>query len=102
MSDRVHGPVAQETIRCEGVAVWMALMSLILLLGAASAVDKARKGQWYTAGGIFLPILGADVMLFGGVERHSSLLFWLGVALAVVGFGLELIAHRRTRHPVPQ
>ncbi|MFF7748096.1 hypothetical protein ACFZCP_02345 [Streptomyces sp. NPDC007971] len=80
----------------------MALMSLILLLGAASAINKARKGQWYTAGGIFLPILGVDVMLFDGVERHSSLLFWLGVALAAVGFGVEFIAYRRTRPPMPQ
>ncbi|MFG3656671.1 hypothetical protein [Streptomyces sp. NPDC047706] len=102
MSDHVLGPVVKGTIRCEGGAVWMAIMSLILLLGAVSAINKARKGQWYTAGGIFLPILGADVMLFGGVERHNSLLFWLGLALAVVGFGLELVAHRRTRHPVPQ
>ncbi|OAH09655.1 hypothetical protein [Streptomyces jeddahensis] len=77
-------------------------MSLILLLGAASAINKARKGQWYTAGGIFLPILGVGVMLFGGLERHSPLLFWLGVALAVVGFGVEFIAYRRTRPSVPQ
>jgi hypothetical protein len=80
----------------------MALMSLILLLGAASAINKARKGQWYTAGGIFLPILGVDVMLFGGVERHSPRLFWLGVALAAVGFGVEFIAYRRTRPSMPQ
>ena len=80
----------------------MALYTSVLLLGAASAINKARKGQWYTAGGIFLPVLGVDVMLFGGVERHSSLLFWLGVAIAVVGFGMEFTAYRRTRPSMPQ
>lgn len=34
-------------------------------VGAASAVNKARKGQWYVAGGILLPILGVDLMVFG-------------------------------------
>lgn len=89
--------IAKEIIRWDGVAVWMALMSLVLLFGAVSAINKVRKGQSYSAGGIFLPILGADVMLFGGVERHSQLLFWLGVAFAVVGFGMEFIAFQRAR-----
>ncbi|MCZ0984559.1 hypothetical protein [Streptomyces diastatochromogenes] len=51
--------------------MWIALVSLILLLGAASAIIKARKGQWYAAAGIFLAILSVDLMLFGGLERHS-------------------------------
>lgn len=76
--------------------MWIAVLGLILLLGAASAINQARKGRWYTAGGVLLPILGVDLMLFGGVERHTSF-FWLGVLLAVAGFGMEFMAYRRTR-----
>lgn len=100
MGDRMNWAIAKEIIRWDGVAVWMALMSLILLLGAVSAINKVRRGQWYAAGGIFLPIFGANVMLFGGVERHSQLLFWLGLAFAVVGFGMEFIALQRARRSV--
>ena len=70
-------------------------MSLILLLGTASAINKARKGQWYAAAGILLPVLGMDVMLLGALERDGSFLFWLGVCLSLVGFGMEFVASRR-------
>ncbi|MGW1886324.1 hypothetical protein [Streptomyces sp. NPDC001970] len=82
--------------------MWIAVFGLILLLGLASAINQARKGRWYTAGGILLPILGSDLMLFGGVERHSLLLFWLGVVLAVVGFGMDFMAYWRTRASGPE
>ncbi|MFG2884496.1 hypothetical protein ACGFYV_19760 [Streptomyces sp. NPDC048297] len=92
-------PVAKEIIRCEGGAVLVTLMSLILLLGAASATYQARKGRWYAVGGILLPILGLGVMLFGGVQRHSLPLLWLGTVLALGGFALEFIAYRRRTRP---
>ncbi|MET7311046.1 hypothetical protein ABZS68_29230 [Streptomyces sp. NPDC005571] len=89
-------PVVREIIFWEDFAMWIAVFGVILLLGVASAINQARKGQWYTAGGILLPILGVDLMLFGGVERHISF-FWPGVVLAVVGFGMEFMAYWRTR-----
>lgn len=69
-------------------------MALILALGAASAIVQARKGRWYAAGGVLLPVVGMDLMLLGGLERHSMLFFWGGVGVAVVGFGMEFVAWR--------
>ncbi|WP_327368023.1 hypothetical protein [Streptomyces sp. NBC_01217] len=77
--------------------MWMAVLGLILLLSVASAINQARKGRWYTAGGILFPTLGIDLMVFGAVERQSLLLFRLGIVLAVVGFGMEFMAYWRTR-----
>ncbi|MEU0148648.1 hypothetical protein ABZ119_22175 [Streptomyces sp. NPDC006288] len=76
--------------------MWTAVLGVLLLLGVVSAINQARQGKWYTAGGILLPVLGIDLMLFGALERHDSF-FWLGVAVAVAGFGMEFMAYRRTR-----
>ncbi|MEV6480726.1 hypothetical protein [Streptomyces sp. NPDC051576] len=70
-------------------------MALILALAAASAIVQARKGRWYAAGGVLLPVVGTDLMLFGALEQHSMLFFGGGVGVSVVGFGMEFVAWRR-------
>ncbi|MEU6384834.1 hypothetical protein ABZ847_14800 [Streptomyces bauhiniae] len=75
----------------------MAVMALIFALGLASAVVQARKGQWWRAGSVFLPVLGMVVMLLGGVERRIASLSWLGCLLVVAGFGSEAVDYWRTR-----
>jgi hypothetical protein len=37
-----------------------------------------------------------DLMLLGTLEWHSALFFWAGLALSLVGFGMEFAARRRT------
>ncbi|MFF3512470.1 hypothetical protein [Streptomyces sp. NPDC002573] len=76
-----------------------AVTVLVLVLGSASAVVQARKGQWWRAGSTLLPVLGMAVMLFGGVERRITSLFWLGCLLVLAGFGAEAVAYWRTRTP---
>ncbi|MBT2389931.1 hypothetical protein J7E87_10980 [Streptomyces sp. ISL-1] len=75
----------------------MAVMILIFVFASASAIVQARKGQWWTAGAVFLPSLGMVVLLLGGVERQSTSLFWLGSLFVVAGFGAEAMAYWRTR-----
>ncbi|MGW1495582.1 hypothetical protein [Streptomyces sp. NPDC002402] len=79
--------------------MWIAIavMTLVLLPGLASAVVHARKGRWWTAGAVFLPALGIVAILLGGVERQSTSLFWLGCLFLAAGFGAEAIAYWRTR-----
>ncbi|MER5211275.1 hypothetical protein ABT063_12005 [Streptomyces sp. NPDC002838] len=72
-------------------------MMLVFVLGLTSAVGKARKGQWWAAGAVFLPCLGVVVMLLGGVERRNASLFWLGCLFVAAGFGAEALACRRIR-----
>lgn len=76
--------------------MWTTIMAVILVLGAVSAIVQARKGRWYAAGGILLPVVGVDLMLLGTLEWHSALFFWAGLALSLVGFGMEFAARRRT------
>ncbi|MFD8816828.1 hypothetical protein ACFV23_36420 [Streptomyces sp. NPDC059627] len=75
----------------------MALMALMLVLGSGLAVRHARKGRWRKAAEAVLPVLGANLMLFGGVERHNTVLFWLGILLVVTGLGMEGLALWRAR-----
>lgn len=81
--------------------MWIAAaaMMLVFVLGLASAIGNARKGQWWTAGAVFLPVLGVVVILLGGVERQSTSLFWLGCLFVVAGFGAEAMAYWGTRTP---
>ncbi|MFE7774744.1 hypothetical protein ACFU5O_12725 [Streptomyces sp. NPDC057445] len=72
-------------------------MVLVFVLGSAAAIRKARKGEWWKAGAIFLPGLGMVVMLLGGVERQSTSLFWLGCLFVAAGFGADAMAYWRTR-----
>ncbi|MFF9363148.1 hypothetical protein [Streptomyces griseoluteus] len=65
--------------------------ALIFVLGSGSAVVRARKGQWWRAGSVFLPVLGMVVMLLGGVERRIA---------SLAGFGAEAMAYWRTRTPL--
>jgi hypothetical protein len=74
-----------------------ALMALILVLGSGLAVRHAQKGRWLKAAETVLPLLGANLMLFGGVERHITVLFWLGILLVVAGLGAEALALWRAR-----
>ncbi|WP_217545826.1 hypothetical protein [Streptomyces sp. GbtcB6] len=75
----------------------MALMALMLVLGSVSAVRHARKGRWGKAVEVLLPVLGANLMLLGGVERHITVLFWLGILLVVTGLGVEALSFWRAR-----
>ncbi|MFD4502804.1 hypothetical protein [Streptomyces sp. NPDC058457] len=75
----------------------MALMVLVLVLGSVSAVGHARKGRWGKAAEVFLPVLGANLMLFGGVERHITVFVWLGILLVVTGLGIEGLSLWRAR-----
>ncbi|MFJ9863541.1 hypothetical protein [Streptomyces sp. NPDC101165] len=77
----------------------MTVMALVFVLGSASAVVQARKGQWWRAASTFLPGLGMVVVLLGGVERQITSLFWLGCLLVVAGFGAEAMAYWRARTP---
>ncbi|MFF2850429.1 hypothetical protein ACFVT5_29465 [Streptomyces sp. NPDC058001] len=77
--------------------MWIWIVMAVLLVGAtATAVDKARKGQWWAAGGVLLPNLGVLVM-FRGLERESMSLFWLFCLLVVAGYGAEGMAYWRNR-----
>jgi drug/metabolite transporter (DMT)-like permease len=87
----------QETRQTAVMWIAMAVMTLVFVLGLASAVVQVRKGQWWTAGAVFLPVLGMVVMLLGGVERQSTSLFWLGCLFVAAGFGAEAMAYWRTR-----
>ncbi|WP_327322574.1 hypothetical protein OG735_08825 [Streptomyces sp. NBC_01210] len=75
----------------------VAVMMLVFVLGLASAIGQARKGQWWTAGAVLLPVLGMVAMLLGGVERQSTPLFWLGCVFVAAGFGAAAMAYWRTR-----
>ncbi|MFD4605441.1 hypothetical protein ACFWPQ_46460 [Streptomyces sp. NPDC058464] len=75
----------------------MALMVLMLVLGSVSAVGHARKGRWAKAAEVFLPVLGGNLVLFGGVEQHLPPLFWLGALLVVTGLGIEVLSLWRAR-----
>ncbi|MFD9499615.1 hypothetical protein [Streptomyces sp. NPDC060035] len=77
----------------------MAVMTVLFVLSSASAINFALKGRWWTAGGVFLPSVGLVAILFGGVERQNTPLFWLGCLLVVAGFGAEAADHWRTRTP---
>ncbi|MER7811222.1 hypothetical protein [Streptomyces sp900116325] len=81
--------------------MWMATAAMILVfvLGLASAIGKARQGQWWTAGAVLLPVLGMVGILLGGVAWQSTSLFWLGCLFVVAGFGAEAMAYWRTRTP---
>ncbi|MGW4228923.1 hypothetical protein ACWEF9_06475 [Streptomyces sp. NPDC004980] len=81
--------------------MWTAILGLLLVLGLASAISQARKGRWYTAGGVLFPILGIELVLLGSMEQ-DDLFFWLGIALALVGFGMEFMAYRRSRTSVAE
>lgn len=70
----------------------MALMALMLVLGSVSAVGHARKGRWGKAAEVFLPVLGGNLMLFGGVDRHLPPLLWLGILLLIGGLGLDALS----------
>lgn len=74
-------------------------MMLVFVLGSASAIGKARQGQWWTAGAILLPVLGMVGMLLGGVAWQSTSLFWLGCLFVAAGFGAETRAYWTTRTP---
>lgn len=75
----------------------MAVMTLVFVLGLASAVVHARQGRWWTVSSVILPNLGIVAMLLGGVERQSTSLFWLGCLFVAAGFGAEAMACWRTR-----
>ncbi|WP_406370366.1 hypothetical protein OH781_04520 [Streptomyces sp. NBC_01550] len=79
--------------------MWMAATAVIpvFVLGLASAIGKARKGRWWTAGAVFLPGLGMVGILLGGVARQSTSFFWLGCLFVAAGFGSEAMAYWRTR-----
>ncbi|MGW4905444.1 hypothetical protein [Streptomyces sp. NPDC004270] len=77
--------------------IWVAFMALVFVLGVGSAVVKARRGRWWEAGSVFLPVLGIDLSLLGGVRWENLPLFWAGVVLALVGFGAEGYSYWRTR-----
>ncbi|MGW1622106.1 hypothetical protein [Streptomyces sp. NPDC002172] len=73
------------------------LLVLMLVLGSVSAVGHARKGRWGKAAEVFLPVLGTNLMLLGGVDRHIPPLFWLGILLLAGGLGLDALSLRRAR-----
>lgn len=75
----------------------MMLMALVFVLGLVRAVGHARKGRWWKAAEVFLPVLGVDVVLLGGVERHVTALFWVGALLVAGGFGAEAVSFWRAR-----
>ncbi|MGW7423133.1 hypothetical protein ACWGJB_24345 [Streptomyces sp. NPDC054813] len=75
----------------------VAFMALVLVLGLGSAAVKARKGRWWDAGSVFLPILGIDLSLLGGVRWENPPLFWVGVVVALAGFGAEGYSYWRAR-----
>ncbi|MFG3023084.1 hypothetical protein ACGFZQ_31800 [Streptomyces sp. NPDC048254] len=75
----------------------IAFMALVFVLGLCSAVVKARKGQWWEAGSVFLPILGIGLSMLGDVRWKNLPLFWVGFALALAGFGAEGYSYWRTR-----
>ncbi|WP_329165373.1 hypothetical protein OHB49_37670 [Streptomyces sp. NBC_01717] len=79
--------------------MWMAAVTPAFVLGLASAIGKARKGQWWTIGAVFLPVLGMVGILLGGVARQSTSFFRLGCLFVVAGFGAEAMAYWRTRTP---
>jgi hypothetical protein len=74
----------------------VALLALVFVLGLGSAVGQARKGRWWKAAEVFLPVLGVDLMLLD-MEWHSTPLFWLGSLLVVAGFGAEGVSYWKTR-----
>ncbi|MET7365475.1 hypothetical protein ABZS61_06525 [Streptomyces sp. NPDC005566] len=74
----------------------LVVMTVLFVLSSASAVNFALKGRWWAAAGVVLPSVGLAAILFGGVERESMSLFWLGCLLVVAGFGAEFLDHRRT------
>lgn len=75
----------------------MAFMALVFVLGWVSAIVKARKGQWWDAGAVFLPILGVDLSIIGSLKGQNPSLVWVGCALALAGFGAEGYSYWRTR-----
>ncbi|MER7837360.1 hypothetical protein ABTY98_15990 [Streptomyces sp. NPDC096040] len=77
--------------------IWVAFMALVFVLGSGSAVVRARKGQWWDAASVFLPILGIDLSLLGGLGSQGLALFWVGIVLALAGFGAEGYSYWRTR-----
>ncbi|MFD4502799.1 hypothetical protein [Streptomyces sp. NPDC058457] len=50
---------------------------------------------------VFLPVLGANLMLFGGVEQRVTALFWLGSVLVVAGLGMEAVSLWRDTDEMP-
>ncbi|WP_406292051.1 hypothetical protein [Streptomyces sp. NBC_00624] len=81
--------------------MWIAAAAvmLVFVLGLASAIGRARKGQWWTAGSVLLPVLGIVGILLGCVARQSTSFFWLGCLFVAAGFGAEAMACWRTRTP---
>lgn len=76
----------------------MALMVLMLVLGSVSAVGHARKGRWGKAAEVLFPVLGGNLMLFGGVDRRTPLLFWPGILLLMGGLALDALSLWRARN----
>ncbi|MFD3581985.1 hypothetical protein [Streptomyces sp. NPDC058683] len=75
----------------------IAFMALVFVLGLGSAVVKARKGQWWEAASVFLPILGIDLSMLDGVRWKNLPLLWVGFVVAAAGFGAEGYTYWRTR-----
>lgn len=73
-------------------------MTVLLLLGAAQAVHKARARRWYDAGASLCGTLGAWLVTVAGTARHPDpLFFWAGLAIVLLGFALEFAARHAAR-----
>ncbi|WP_405012689.1 hypothetical protein [Kitasatospora sp. NBC_01539] len=75
----------------------IATMTVLLLLGAAQAVHKARARRWYDAGASLCGTLGAWLVTVAGVAWQVDLLFWTGLAIVLLGFALEFASRRTAR-----
>ncbi|MGY5008018.1 hypothetical protein ACWDFR_06665 [Streptomyces sp. 900105755] len=73
------------------------LLALVSVLGLVSAVVHARGGRWLKAAEAVLPVLGVDLLLFGGVEEKSTAFLWAGALLVAAGFAVEGLSFWRAR-----
>ncbi|MFK0152439.1 hypothetical protein ACIQVK_10220 [Streptomyces sp. NPDC090493] len=73
------------------------LLVLVSVLGLVSAVMHARRRRWLKAAEAFLPTLGVDLLLLGGVAGKVTAFFWLGGLLILAGFAAEGLSCWRTR-----
>ncbi|MFJ9345283.1 hypothetical protein [Streptomyces sp. NPDC101237] len=78
--------------------ILIAAMAAVSVLAAASAVVKARKGRWWDAASVVLPVLGVDLALLGAGRWAGLPLFWAGAVLVLAGFGAEGWSYLRTRN----
>ncbi|MFQ3559765.1 hypothetical protein QZN11_23600 [Streptomyces gramineus] len=77
--------------------VLIAVPAAVSVLAAGSAVVKARRGRWWDAASVLLPVLGVDPALLSEGGWAGPPLFWAGAVLVLAGFGAEGWSYLRTR-----